>query len=258
MKSFRNAIVRLPGVNFDQGLTRADLGVPNFDLALSQHKAYCAALEQCGLAVTVLAELPSHPDSVFVEDTAVVTRNCAIIARPGAPSRLGETTSIEPALSGFYSQMHSITEPGTLDGGDVCEADNHFFIGISNRTNEAGALQVARILETFGHSTSFVDVRNVTEILHLKSGIAYLGDRRLVVIEALANRHEFREFDLIRVERSEKYAANCLRINQHVLVAAGYPAFETSLRGDDYQVITLNMTEFEKMDGGLSCLSLRF
>ncbi|MGH9907075.1 MAG: dimethylarginine dimethylaminohydrolase family protein [Pyrinomonadaceae bacterium] len=256
--SFKKAIVRLPGLNFDQGLTRADLGPPDLDLAQEQHNVYCAALKRCALDVTVLNADPIYPDSVFVEDTAVLTSKCAIIARPGAPSRVGETAGIKSELSKFYDVTHSITEPGTVDGGDVCEVDDHFLIGISNRTNEAGALQLRKILASFGYSSSLIDIRSVNEILHLKSGIAYLGDHRLVAIEALANRDEFRDYDLIRVEPDENYAANCLQINWHVLVASGHPVFEAGLRDLGYQVIALEMTEFQKMDGGLSCLSLRF
>ena len=154
--------------------------------------------------------------------------------------------------------MHSIQEPGTLDGGDICEAGNHFFIGISQRTNEAGAQQLAGLLTSHGYTYSFVDMRNVKDILHLKSGVAYLGDNRLVVTDALGNRKEFRGYDLVRVSADEEYAANCVRVNDCVLVAAGYPGFEQTLGNLGYKTIALEMTEFQKMDGGLSCLSLRF
>jgi dimethylargininase len=154
--------------------------------------------------------------------------------------------------------MSAIQEPGTLDGGDICEAGNHFFIGISERTNEAGAQQLAEVLGPCGYTSSFVDIRGVEGILHLKSGIAFLGADRLVVIPTLAARDEFRGFDLVRVNAGDEYAANCIRVNDHVLIATGYPAFEARLRELGYQTIALEMSEFQKMDGGLSCLSLRF
>ena len=178
------------------------------------------------------------------------------------------------ALAKFFPDLHQIAEPGTVDGGDVCEAGNHFFIGLSERTNEAGAQQLAELLARLGYTTNFVDIRKrrtvgspvshvqdgraISELLHLKSGLAYLGDNRLVVTDALANRAEFSGYDLIRVKSDEEYAANCVMVNDQVLVAAGYPRSEGKLRELGYQTIALEMTEFQKMDGGLSCLSLRF
>jgi dimethylargininase len=154
--------------------------------------------------------------------------------------------------------MLSIDSPGTLDGGDVCAAGEHFFIGISERTNEAGAWQLAEMVAAFGYTTSFVDIRGRNDILHLKSGISYLGEGRLAVVETLADRPEFRGHQLVSVHADEAYAANCVRVNSQVLLAAGYPVFESKLRELGYQTIVLEMSEFQKMDGGLSCLSLRF
>lgn len=255
---FTKAIVRLPAADFAAGLTNANLGAPDYKRALAQHEAYCFALEQCGLTLTKLAADPSHPDSTFVEDTAVLTPRGAILSRPGAPSRAGEVASIKKALAGFYPSMLSIEAPGTLDGGDVCEAGDHFFIGISERTNEAGARQLSEILASLEYKSSLVDFCGMSAILHLKSGIAYLGDRRLAVIDALAGRKEFSTYDLVRVEDDEAYAANCVRVNDHVLIASGYGAWESKLSDLGYQTIALEMNEFQKMDGGLSCLSLRF
>ena len=124
------AIIRPPAENFADGLTTADLGTPDFDQTLAQHARYCAALEQCGLALTRLPPDAGYPDSTFVEDTAVLTPQSAILTHPGAPSRQGEVTSIREALRPFYPQTHTITAPGTLDGGDICEAGTHFCIEI--------------------------------------------------------------------------------------------------------------------------------
>jgi dimethylargininase len=279
------AIVRPPPPNFAEGLTTADLGAPNYERALAQHVAYCSALEQCGLMLTRLKPDPLYPDSTFVEDAAVLTPRGAILTRPGAPSRAGEVASIRDVLADFFPSMLSINSPGALDGGDVCEAGDHFFIGISERTNEAGARQLAELLAPFGYPTSFVDIRGLSGrqsvpgadrgpqagspvvdatgsssegILHLKSGLSYIGANRLVMIDALEARAEFSRSDLVRVNVGEEYAANCVLINDWVLVASGYPGFETKLRELGYQTIALEMTEFQKMDGGLSCLSLRF
>ena len=262
-------VVRPPGASLVAGLTTASLGAPDHERALRQHALYCEALENCGLELMRLEADERYPDSTFVEDTAVIvlpdSRAIAdayaanvILTRPGAPSRAGEVERIATALSMFCPTFSHIQEPGTLDGGDICEAGDHFFIGISERTNEAGAQQLAGVLGYCGYTSSFVDIRNVKNILHLKSGVAYLGDNRLVVIDALADCKEFQAYELVRVNEAEEYAANCVRVNDYVLIAAGYPRFEQTLQGLGYKTIALEMTEFQKLDGGLSCLSLRF
>ena len=258
---FTRAIVRPPGPNFSEGLTSvdhgADPGPPQFERAVLQHAAYCAALAQCGLAVTSLPPDPDYPDSTFVEDTAVLTQHCAVIARPGAPSRRGEVIDMSSVLANFYPNLVSIQEPGTLDGGDVCQAGNHFFVGLSARTNEAGAQQLADLLAQVGYTASLVDIRKIGGLLHLKSALAYLGDNRLVVTKALGQA-AFPHYELLRVNTDEAYAANCIRVNDYVLLAAGYASFARTLSGLGYQTIALDISEFQKMDGGLSCLSLRF
>lgn len=263
-RSLNRAIVRSPSASYAEGLTNADIGRPDYARALRQHASYCQALEHGGLRLTRLEADDRFPDSTFVEDTAVVVKVLpddeprVILTRPGAASRAGEVEIIREPISDFCSQILSIQEPGTLDGGDICEAGRHFFIGISRRTNEAGAEQLAEIFTSYGYTHSFVDIRSEKNILHLKSGVAYLGDGRLAVSTGLAERKEFKGHELLRVGLDEDYAANCMRVNDHILIAAGYPRFEQTLRDCGYQLISLEMTEFQKMDGGLSCLSLRF
>jgi dimethylargininase len=255
---FTRAIVRPPCASFGNGLTAAELGKPDLDLARQQHAGYCAALEQCGLTLTRLPEDPAFPDSTFVEDTAIVTRNCAILTRPGASSRAGEVASIAAALPAFFAHIERIEAPGTVDGGDICQAGGHFFVGISERTNAEGARQLAALLQREGFSSDQVDIRGVPGILHLKSGISYLGDRRLVVIDALADHAAFGGYEVVRISQEEEYAANFLRINDRVIVSAGFPQFAASVRALGCDTIALDMSEFRKMDGALSCLSLRF
>jgi dimethylargininase len=151
-----------------------------------------------------------------------------------------------------------MSDSGTLDGGDVCEADAHFIIGVSHRTSEQGAHELAALLGEEGHTCTFVDIRTVEGILHLKSGIAYVGDGRMVAIPSLSHHPALQNYEVIFVEPSEAYAANCIRVNDHLIVAAGHPLLESSLRRLGYVLIPLEMSEFQKMDGGLSCLSLRF
>jgi len=255
---FTRAIVRPPAPNFAEGLTSQNLGVPSFEKALEQHAAYCVALRACGLDLVELAPDPAFPDSTFVEDVAVLIPEAAIITRPGAASRAGEVDVIREPLTRFYNRMYAIQPPRTLDGGDICEAGKHFFIGVSERTNVAGAVQLAEILANEGYTSDLVDIRNTSGILHLKSGLTYLGDQTLVVIDALADNPVFRDFQLVNAPVGEEYAANSVRVNEYVLLAAGFPRLQEMLESAGFQPLVLEMSEFQKMDGGLSCLSLRF
>jgi dimethylargininase len=255
---FTHAIVRVPGSNFDAGLTSVSLGRPQFDRVIEQHRRYCEALAKCGLALTKLDADLRFPDSTFVEDTAVLTAHGAILTRPGAESREGEVDAIRPAILDFFPSTLTIEAPGTLDGGDICEAEDHFFLGLSHRTNEEGARQLAAYLDGLGYSSSVIDVRPMTSILHLKSGISYIGDNTLVVMEEMAENPQFRKFNLIQVRPEESYAANCVRVNDRVLMAAGFHELAAELRARRFNPLVLEMSEFQKMDGGLSCLSLRF
>ena len=255
---FTRAIVRTPAVSLAQGLTTAELGPPDLEKALAQHAHYCAVLERCGLTLTRLPGDAEHPDSTFVEDTAILTPFCAVLTRPGASSRAGEVVSIGGVLSDFYSRIHRIVAPGTVDGGDICQADEHFFIGISERTNSEGARQLAGFLDNEGFGSTQVDIRGVPGILHLKSGISYLGDRHIVVIDALAAHAAFRNYTIVGIAPHEEYAANFLRINDRLIISAGFPQFEFTVRKLGLPVFALDMSEFRKMDGALSCLSLRF
>jgi dimethylargininase len=256
---FKHAIARLPGDNFADGLARVDLGRADIGEALRQHAAYIEALRTCGLTVEVLPADPAHPDGTFVEDTAIVLPGeAAILCRPGADSRRGEVDAVAAALRRHYPQLDAITAPGSVDGGDICEAGEHVFIGISHRTNEAGARQLAAWLQAHGRSSGFVDIRGMNSILHLKSGIACLAGERLLLIRELAGHPAFAAFARILVDDDEAYAANAVQVNERVLIAAGHPKLAAALREHGYRPLELAMGEFAKLDGGLSCLSLRF
>lgn len=256
--TFRYAITRIPGETYAQGLTSGAWGVPDYALALEQHQRYCQVLQECGLEVETLGADSGYPDSTFVEDTAILIPQHAILTNPGAASRKGEVALIKDALSKGYTSFYTITSSGTLDGGDICEADDQFFIGISERTNETGARQLSVILIQQGYTTTMVDIRGVEGILHLKSGVAYLGENNLVLIDALIDRQEFKGYFPVRVHPEENYAANCVRVNDSVLLASGFPRLKASVERLGCQVVTLDMSEYQKMDGGLSCLSLRY
>ncbi len=230
---------------------------PDVGKALEQHAAYCRALASCGLDVTVMAADDSYPDSTFIEDTFVIAERVAIATRPGAETRAGEVESVAKAVRRFCARLEQIESPGTVDGGDVCQVDNHFLIGLSARTNEAGAAQLAAILERHQYTSSTIDIRNHPSLLHLKSGIAYLGEQRFLIASGLQPAG-LAHCDMIEVAASETYAANAVRVNDEVLIASGFPKAAATLDKLRYRVRSLDMSEFAKMDGGLSCLSLRF
>jgi dimethylargininase len=252
---FTKAIVRTPGRSVVDGLTTADLGKPNYHKVLKQHSYYIDALRSCGLAVTVMPPDEWHPDATFVEDCAVLTEKCAIIGNLGVKSRKGEETSIEEVLRKYYSNMVRIKEPGTLEGGDVLRVGDHFFVGITERTNTDGAAQLTSILKDLNYTASTVPV---TSALHLKTGVACLGDNNIVLAGEFIDNSAFGDFNAIVIDDDESYAANCVRINEHVLVPAGYPKAMRKIEATGYRVIEINVSEFRKVDGGISCLSLRF
>ncbi|MDX2191795.1 MAG: hypothetical protein NW201_00480 [Gemmatimonadales bacterium] len=258
MSRFTRALVRRPTPNFADGLTSAALGAPDVALALAQHAAYVATLERLGLTIHALPPEPAHPDATFLEDTAVLAPRCAVLCRPGAPSRAGEVTAVAPALRAAFPGLLAIEPPGTVDGGDICDAGDHFFIGVSHRTNLAGARQLADLLGDAGYGSAFVDITATPGILHLKSGVAWLGGDRLLVIEALADHPAFETWERIVVPAGEEYAANAVLVNDRLLVASGFPRTAERLAGLGMALEPLAMSEFRKMDGGLSCLSLRW
>lgn len=252
---FKMAIVRKPGQSLVNGLTTSNLGQPDYELALLQHIAYVEALKSCGLDVVVLEADEDYPDSTFVEDTALLTPRCAIIALPGAPSRQGEIQAMHEELARHFGQIELVHPPGTVEGGDIMMVGSHFYIGLSERTNEEGAQQVIKFLEKYGLSGSTIHVQ---DSLHLKTGVAYLENDTLVGFSPYIDANQFRDYRIIEVDPEESYASNCIWVNGKVLVAKGYPETADMIRNAGYPVIEVDVSEFRKLDGGLSCLSLRF
>ena len=251
---FTRAIVRKPGVSFVNGITSSLLGRSDYDKAMEQHRSYINTLRQCGLEVIVLEADELYPDSVFVEDTAVLTGRCAIISNPGAESRKGETEAMQYEIEKYFNHIETIQEPGTLDGGDVMEVGDHYFIGISGRTNTEGAGQLLQILNRCGYSGSMIQIKN---FLHLKSGVAYLGNRHILAAGELIGQKAFQKFNLIPLDATASLAANCIRVGDFVIIPTEYPKLKDVLTRKGYAVIEIDISEFQKMDGGLSCLSLR-
>ena len=254
-KSFRNAIVRLPCPEMIHGLSSSNVGIPDYQKALGQHSKYIEALKHCGLSVKILDPDNHFPDSTFIEDIALCTTECAIITCPGALTRRGEITGIRQVLHEFYKHVEEILLPGTLEAGDVMMVANHFFIGVSERTNNAGADQLTDILQGYGFTCSKVPLNMM---LHLKSGVSYLENNNMLVSGEIIDREEFASFNRIIIDKDENYAANSLWINGKVLVPQGFQKARKQIEKAGYETLILDTSEFRKLDGGLSCLSLRF
>lgn len=220
---------------------------------LAQHEAHIQALESLGVTVELQQADAAFPDGCFVEDVAVITRDCAVIARPGAPSRRGESVAIEPLLAARRDIVR-IEAPGHLDGGDVVIAGECVLVGLSGRTDTEGARQLGRMLAEHGLHTRTI---RVNAGLHLKSSVNFLGDGRLLLTSEYADCDALVDFEHVLVPAGEEYAANCVACGDQILLPSGYPGTQERLERLGFAVHALAVSEFRKMDGGLSCLSLR-
>jgi dimethylargininase len=255
---FKNVIVKRPCKAMVEGITSApELGKPDYELALKQHDDYIEALKKCGVKVKVLPADEEFPDSCFVEDTAVITRKCAIISNPGAATRNKEAQKMIPTIKEYFSddKIEYIKAPGTMEGGDVMMVGDHFYIGRSARTNAEGIKQFIAILEKHGLSGSEVLLE---EVLHLKTGVNYIENNNMLVSGEFITKADFKDYKKIIIPEDESYAANCIWVNDKVIVPKGYPTVEKSIKDAGYEVILVDTSEYKKLDGGLSCLSLRF
>ena len=250
---FTRAITRKPGLNAAQGLTSSKMGSPIYDNLIRQHEAYVETLTSLGLEVIVLEAEPEYPDAYFVEDVAVVTPEVAVITIPGALSRQGEQETVEPILA-QYRPIKRIEPPGTVEGGDVLLIDKHCFIGISERTNMAGAGQLGRFLGEHGYSWEPIPVGAG---LHLKSSVNDLGQDTLIMTQTLAGHDAFKRYRRVIVDENETYAANTLLVNDRLIMPAGYPLIRGEFLALGREIIELDVSEVCKMDGGLTCMSLR-
>lgn len=252
---FDSAIVRRPAPSVVHGLSLGLAGRPSFDGVLAEHCAYLAALKQAGVEVETLPWLEEFPDSVFVEDAAFVIGEGAVILRPGAPSRIGEAAAIAPALRRRFDRVLAI-EAGFVDGGDILILPDEILVGLSARTDRAGAERFVALAAEFGRPARIVSVP--LEALHLKSACAVLDEETVIATPALATAGIFGRLDVLPTPEGEEAAANLLRINDVVLVGAAFPRTISLVADRGFGVIPLPVVEIGKLDAGLSCMSLRW
>jgi dimethylargininase len=249
---FDRALVREPAESVVRGL-RTGPEPPRHDRLLAEHRAYVAALEVAGVAVETLPALPEHPDSVFVEDPAFVLGEGAILLRPGAPSRLAEPAALAPALHRHFAHVAEVDE-GFVDGGDILVLPDEILIGLSARTDEAGARRFCGLVRELGRSARIVETP--PGLLHLKTGCALVEERTLIATPALAPL--FSRYEVLLTPADETAAANLIRVNDRVLMAAAFPKTAALLAERGLDVVGIHASEIAKIDAGLSCMSLRW
>lgn len=251
----RRAIARQPGPELEEGERSFKGRAPiDLELAEAQHAAYCAALRELDCEPLVLPPLAGFPDAPFVEDMAIVLPEVAVLTRAGAESRRGEQESVEDALARFRFFVRT-EAPGTLDGGDVFRAGETLFVGQSGRTNHAGLKQLAHLVLPYGYRVKAVGVR---EALHLRTGCSWLGGGHMLVNRRWIDTERLAEYELIDVDPSEPFAGTALVIGTTVLMSAACPRTIAKVRAAGYEVRELDISEFEKAEAGLTCLSLVF
>ncbi len=256
LPSFTRALMRRPAPNFAEGLTTATcLGAPDYQRAMRQFEAYAQALRDCGLEVAVLPADERFPDGHFVEDPFVIFRDLAFHCRSGAPTRRNEGESLKPHLS--HLRIFEPPSDALIDGGDVLFCADRVLVGIGDRSNRAGFEALRAALESVQRDIR-VDPVPFCGVLHLKSGLTELAPDVLIRDPALRTDYELTWAKVIELPPEEGYAADVMPVNGAVFVAADCPrAYEAAIECCE-RVITLDLSEFVKMDGGLTCLSLRY
>ena len=252
---FTRAIVRAPGASVVRGLRAGGQDDPTYEGVLAEHAAYGTALEASGVAVELLPALEDFPDSVFVEDPALVFSEGAILLRPGAPSRIGEAETLAPILGDRFDRLLRV-EQGHADGGDILATPGMVHIGLSARTDRAGAEQLGHLLAALGRASRIVQPPAGT--LHLKTGCTLVDEETILATRAIAASMLFADFRILIVPEGEEAAANALRVNDVVLAGGGFPRTIDLLDRHGLRVVPLATGEIGRIDAGLSCMSLRW
>ncbi len=254
--TFTHAICRAPSNSIIDGLRAVDTGTPDLDTFRQHHADYVAALRATGAEVTVLAPLEEFPDSVFVEDAALCLPKGAVIMRPGAPSRLGEALAIAPAIAETYGEVRAIEGPGFIEGGDILVTEREILVGKSARTDADGVEELRAIVSDWGYTLR--ELQTPPDVLHFKTDCSLLDAETILTTRRLAASGCFDGYNLIYTEDDEEACANAIRFNDRVLFPAGFPRTAETLDKAGYNVTEIGNSEAAKLDGGMSCLSLRF
>ena len=252
---FNSVIVRQPARSVVHGLRADDRGDPTFEGVAAEHAAYVLALEKAGARVTVLPPLEDFPDSIFVEDPALVFTEGAILLRPGAKTRAGETDHLAPVLAERFETVLSLAS-GFTDGGDILTTPDRVMIGLSARTDRAGAEALQSALARLGLKSDVVTTP--AGVLHFKTDCSLLDEERILSTNRLAASGVFSHFKVIVVPDGEEAAANALRVNDTMFVGADYPRTIEKLHKEGFNDVPMNTAEIGKIDAGLSCMSLRW
>jgi dimethylargininase len=254
---FTHAITRRPAATITRGLRAVDTGTPDLALMQAHHDAYIAALRDTGASVVELPPLDAYPDSVFVEDTALCLPQGAVVMRPGAPSRLGEAAAMAPHLQALYANVVAITGPDSfIEGGDILVTGAEILVGRSARTNAAGIAELAALVARWGHTLR--EVHTPPGVLHFKTDCSLLSADTILATKRLSASGCFTGYRVIDVPTDEEAAANTIRFNDVVLMPAGFPKTRDAITAAGFTVREIGNSECAKLDGGMSCLSLRF
>jgi dimethylargininase len=250
MKVPSRALVRTPSPDFINALSEhPQASQIDFQLALKQHAAYCEALKTAGLEVEILEPLDAFPDSVFIEDNAVILEGRAVLCSMKEPSRQGEISFLSGTLQSRLPVLR-LQAPVFIDGGDVLQTENSVFVGQSQRTNPEAVTALQSLTPKPVISVA------VNQGLHLKTSVSTLGENLLVINPAHVETEPFREFEWIEVDEEEAYASNCLTVGENVILPAGFPKLEQRIQEYGFPILPVEMSEFQKADGGVTCLSL--
>ncbi|SMX32291.1 arginine deiminase-related protein [Octadecabacter ascidiaceicola] len=253
---FTHALCRLPARSVTDGLRAADQGDPDPMVFAAEHGAYVSALRDAGCDVTLLPADEAFPDSVFIEDPALVLKGTAIILRPGAETRLGEAAALRPSLLEHMNDVIDLQTEGYVDGGDILCTDDRVLLGLSARTNVQGAEDLRPIVEGLGYALEVL--QTPPEILHFKTESSLLDEGTVLATPALAASGAFKGLNVIETVVGEEAAANAIRVNEFVFLSAGHPKTEEKLNQAGYSLKVLNTSQAALVDGGLSCMSLRY
>lgn len=253
--NFSKAIVCRPCKSMVNGLTSQNLGLPDFQKAKKQHDSYIKQLQNAGLDVIILEAQDEFPDSCFVEDPAVVIAELAIITSLGDKTRRGETILIEDTLKKIYTNIQKIELPATFEGGDVLLVEKDFYVGLSKRTNIEGINRFREIVSKYGYSVTAIELN---KFLHLKTGITYLGNNKILISGELRENSIFDKYQKFLVPDDEEYCANSIMVNNKLFFPLAYPKTKKMLEENGFEIVEIDTSEYRKIDGGLSCLSLRF